>query len=313
MRAVLLAPLCGLVASCGLISGLDNLSVCTTSCDGGGVDGGGVDGGGVDGDDGAPVNDGSGIDAISGWTPASVTGLVLWLDAAVAVTTGSQKDVSMWGDRSGNGNNALQTAAAIRPVQSALNNVPTVHFTANASATGPGNELYINDSSTMQWGTANYYIVTVAAFDNDPNSQAAGVGTFFAKGPNTTNIALGFGANANGWTGSASTPTPGLQASVETILTTFKAPYNDKALRMYACNRSGTQIVLRVNGAVVAQQPTQPVDVSAVGLSAAIGAMSDATLNRLDGDIAELIAVKNPSAADITNIETYLQKRYALP
>ena len=52
------------------------------------------------------------------WTPADLTGLALWLDAADSSTiTLNGTDVSQWDDKSGNGNHAAQAVAANQPAR----------------------------------------------------------------------------------------------------------------------------------------------------------------------------------------------------
>jgi len=52
------------------------------------------------------------------WTPAQLSGLALWLDAADASTiTLNGSTVSQWNDKSGNGRNASQATAANQPTR----------------------------------------------------------------------------------------------------------------------------------------------------------------------------------------------------
>jgi hypothetical protein len=63
------------------------------------------------------------------WTPAELTGLAMWLDAADASTiTLNGSDVSQWNDKSSSGFNASQATAANQPTYSAtgFNGKPTV-------------------------------------------------------------------------------------------------------------------------------------------------------------------------------------------
>lgn len=56
----------------------------------------------------------------SSWTPAELTGLVLWLDAADASTiTLNGSTVSQWDDKSGNSRHATQATAANQPTYTA--------------------------------------------------------------------------------------------------------------------------------------------------------------------------------------------------
>jgi hypothetical protein len=65
----------------------------------------------------------------SSWTPAQLTGLALWLDAADSSTiTLNGSTVSQWDDKSGNGRNASQATASFQPTYLAtgFNGRPTL-------------------------------------------------------------------------------------------------------------------------------------------------------------------------------------------
>jgi hypothetical protein len=69
--------------------------------------------------------------AASAWTPAKLSGLALWLDAADANTiTLNGSTVSQWNDKSGNNRHASQATAANQPTYtpSGLNGKPTLTF-----------------------------------------------------------------------------------------------------------------------------------------------------------------------------------------
>jgi hypothetical protein len=66
------------------------------------------------------------------WTPAELTGLALWLDAADSSTiTLNGTDVSQWDDKSGNGNHVSNATAATQPpyLATGWNGKPTLSFT----------------------------------------------------------------------------------------------------------------------------------------------------------------------------------------
>jgi hypothetical protein len=68
----------------------------------------------------------------AGWTPAELTGLALWLDAADSSTiTLNGGNVSQWDDKSGNGNHVSNATAATQPAYLATgwNGKPTLSFT----------------------------------------------------------------------------------------------------------------------------------------------------------------------------------------
>jgi len=91
--------------------------------------------------------------------------------------------------------------------------------------------------------------------------------------------------------------------------------YNDNMPRAYGLRRTGASIELRVDGkAVQTLMQNGNVDVSAVNSPARIGANGDANFERLNGDIAEIIACKGmTSSQDVSNVDGYLKSKYNLP
>lgn len=84
------------------------------------------------------------------WTPAQIQKSV-WLDAADASTiTLSGSNVTSWGDKSGNGINAVQSTLANAPVLSAasLNGLPTIRFNGSA-----GTQIRL-DTPAFDFGTS---------------------------------------------------------------------------------------------------------------------------------------------------------------
>lgn len=63
-------------------------------------------------------------------SPTNISGLRLWLDAAVGITTNASGAITNWADQSGNTNDARQTTAANQPLwlASTLNSRPVVRF-----------------------------------------------------------------------------------------------------------------------------------------------------------------------------------------
>src|SRR5208283_149667 len=100
------------------------------------------------GNDAAPVDapaDSPG-DA-STFTPASVSGLVLWLEGSAGITQNGGA-VSAWADQTSFMNNATQSTASLQPtiVASAINALPAVHFNkGNTTKGSSGQELVIAD------------------------------------------------------------------------------------------------------------------------------------------------------------------------
>lgn len=251
-----------------------------------------------------------------GFSLGSVPGLVLWLDAAKGVTKNNQNQVSAWADQSGNMNDAFQSTASRQPIHNAsgINGRPALHFAQGATE---GMQLVINDSTSMQWGTGDFLIEVVARFDNDPvGNFDTGLGSFVYKpGAGWGIIFAGNRAPGGNFPASA-----GLMARIDMNVpgngnqVDVAAGYNDSAARTYAFRRSGTTLDLRIGGVSVSSM-TQVgnIDVSAASVDVYVGSDRTAMKARLDGDVAELIAVKgSTSAPDLVAIEAYLKGKYNL-
>jgi len=75
----------------------------------------------------------AGLAGIAGWTPALLSDLSLWLDAADTSTiTLNGSNVSQWSDKSGNAKHAVQTTASLQPeyLATGFNGKPTLKFDA---------------------------------------------------------------------------------------------------------------------------------------------------------------------------------------
>lgn len=108
---------------------------------------------------------GCGGGAATAFTPASISGLVLWFKADVQVysdlgstpaTNGAS--VEQWNDQSGNGNNATQTTSGNRPVYAtnSINGLPTVGCVTSGST-------FMNLGSTISLSTGALTIYAVGS------------------------------------------------------------------------------------------------------------------------------------------------------
>lgn len=280
-----------------------------------------TDGGAVDsGKDSAEAldasNEATADAADGGFYLGSVPGLVFWLDAAKGVTKNNQNQVSRWADQSGKMNNAVQSKASRQPVHnvSGINGRPTLHFAQGATE---GMQLVITDSASLQWGTGDFLLEVVGRFDNDPAGNFdTGIGMFVFK-PGALQGIIFAGNRTPGGNLPASA---GLMARIDMNVpgngnhVDVGASYNDSAPRNYAFRRRGTTLDLSVGGASVASRTeVGNIDVSAAFINVYVGSNDTATKFRLDGDIAELIAVKGTtSASDLAAIEAYLKGKYNL-
>jgi hypothetical protein len=245
-----------------------------------------------------------------GWTVTSITGLVLWLDANKGVTT-SGSSISAWADQSGQSNDAASGTATPTLVSSSINSLPAAHFVSSSAQ-----YVTITDATTLQWGTGDYYVAVVAKFDNNPDGGiTTGIGALYTKlgsgsgalfFANDYNYALSIdGGTTDVTAGLSSLEDPSTEVQ-------YAASYNDGSPRLYAVMRASGTETLRVNASQVASS-TSSVDVTESGFNVEIGLMSSLPAAALDGDIAEVIAVKGTlSSTDLTNVESYLTTKYGL-
>ena len=229
----------------------------------------------------------------------SINGLALWLDAAKGVTKNNQNQVSKWADQSANANDATQGTSSYQPVfnASVINGFPALHFSKNSTSS-----FTIADASSLQWGTGDFVIAIVARFDN--NAQNGEFGNFFLKADNTSGVvffANDVFQNDDGLTGA-------IDGNNSVDVTNS---YSDNTARLYAFRRTGSTLELRVNGSQVGSSSQMGnVDVSAANNPVYIGDYQQQT--PLDGDIAELVAVKGISSQDLQSLEAFLKSKYNL-
>lgn len=276
-------------------------------------------------DDDANSPDGSA--AGSGADIANIPGVVLWLDAATGITA-NQGKVTAWADRSSSHNDATQQNANWQPtlVAAGIDGLPSVHFTATNPGGGNqgsyGTLLNIADSATLQWGSEDYLIEVVTRYDNAPTvtsatDRATGYGTFYSKqtqNPAAPAEGVAFFGNTPASDMAGGTTAFSSYVFVSDGVTNAATGFNDGTARLLGTQRTGaTTLSLRVNGNETATKTVQAMNVDEVGIGARIGASGDATIARLDGDIAEMIAVKGPiSATDLATLESYLTAKYGL-
>jgi hypothetical protein len=95
------------------------------------------------------------------FTPKSLTGLQLWLDAADSSTITGTSTVTEWADKSGNGNNATATGSPTL-AQNSINGVQSI-------ATGSGN--YFNGSISITGTTFTCFAVATTTLSMPLSSQ----------------------------------------------------------------------------------------------------------------------------------------------
>lgn len=241
------------------------------------------------------------------YTPATLgSRVVLWLegDSFKGIDGGV-----MWPDKSGQGNDAFQDASTRMPAlldagsEGGINGHGVVHFAGNEF-------LRIADSTTLQWAASDFAFYVVMRHLNgavvSPNYAIV-----YSKWTDTPPEFPGFfmWASYPGSTG---------------YVTRFNASQalesdgglNDGVMRLVGTRRSGANYELRVSGTKVdmlsdASIP-DPDAFNAAGMPAFIGGR-DAPIQQLQGDIAEIVAIKGTlTDVEQTTLEAYLKKKYGL-
>jgi hypothetical protein len=245
------------------------------------------------------------------FTPASLSNLVLWLDATQLVMTDTSGNVASWGDLSSYKNNATAASyAAPTVLGSGIDGLASIHF--GSAQTPPS--LQIADATSLQWGTGDFLVAIVARYTNDPaNGDTTGAANFFWKSTfqGQSGSGVSFWGNVPLMGGTVVDGLLMLEDQQDYVFTS--AAYNDDIARVFVARRSGSTMELRVNGTSTATQTQMTsVDVSAVGIPVVIGAIGYSYYQLL-GDVAEVIALSGPTTpANVTLLETYLQTKYAL-
>ncbi|MBN4051253.1 PKD domain-containing protein [bacterium AH-315-M05] len=240
--------------------------------------------------------DTSGTGGFSGWSliydftifnPTGVNGLMLWLRADSGIIS-SNDTVSSWADKSGNNNNAFQSATANQPLWvnsiPELNNMPVVRFDGAANPNGD----FFNLTDSILGNPSTVFVV----FKKD-NTASRGIllgGDVFRLLANWSdgNVYL----LLDGPSGSASIPTGQiteyslLSALYDTTLSTFTVKVNSNNFGSVSFSQTGVFKMIGKRGSGEA----------------------------IDGDIAEIV-MYNSALPDTSRqkVENYLKHKYAPP
>ena len=214
------------------------------------------------------------------WTPAELTGLALWLDAADSSTiTLNGSDVSQWDDKSGNGIDFLQGNAAAQPAYTpvGIGGKPSLTFT--------GQESLTNTSWTLL--SDNRSVFVVAHPTNVTQSYIL-------------DIELGrhlFLGNGQVFAGTFQPPTP--------------APISTTEERVYGFVTGPSNLFVYSNGNLLSSAGA--ASSVAVGGNIAIGSRFSGTTSVYKGEISEIVFVSGAiAAADRQKLEGYLAWKWGL-
>jgi hypothetical protein len=115
------------------------------------------------------------------WTPANLSGLSLWLDAADATTiTESSGLVSQWDDKSGNGNHATQSTASDQPSYGTptINTKNVINFASGKfMTTGYPPALNRTIATVVQYSSTSELKVIIGAREATDQRSYFGVNT----------------------------------------------------------------------------------------------------------------------------------------
>ena len=227
------------------------------------------------------------------FTPASIPGLQLWLDASQITGLNDGDAVATWTDASGNAQHATQSTASKRPLYKTgiLNGKPVVRFDGvddflrndvfTALNNAPAASLFIVKRQTSSGGI-NFPVLFASLF-----------------------YQFNLGSGPKYWRTSI---TEDANTTLDWTTWTYEA-------QLFDGSQSGNanRLKIRSNG--------NPVSVSYTGtiaatLSSGTGfyvSTSDGTLYPWNGDIAEIIAYSaTPSAGELAQLEQYLAAKYGL-
>lgn len=229
------------------------------------------------------------------------SGLQLWLNADVGITTNASGQITAWADQSGLGNNATQPTVGSAPIiaPASLNGHATVRVTGSQY-------MEVQNANGIDNLLDDVSILIVVKYDNLSSYRGVvskctgGVGSPFDFWSNAsanggrTSFYLGNG-NGNGTAATLSTIPPPV-GSFNVLSFRWKEGISSQFLNDFSIG--------------VAPNPTVTVN-GATNLR--IGRRQDGTV-QLVGNVAEILIYKPAlSDADIYNVvQTYLQPKYAL-
>lgn len=224
------------------------------------------------------------------FTPLAVSGLKLWLDASDTSTI-STGTTFTWSDKSGYGNNAIQSTAASQPITGTrtLNGLNTLDFD------GTNDKLSL-PSALHNIAQGNNTVFIVAATDN-----ATKTAQYILSGTNSSSSRyrisyLSSGGQFEVLNGTTSTPASHTVNANAHILTLM---------------RSNTYLYGAVDGTIV---PSSTTSGNSNGLDQlALGTQGNNTSNAFDGRMAEvLIFDRNLKSAEANQVMNYLSAKWGI-
>lgn len=255
--------------------------------------------------------------------PTEIDDLALWLRADLGVTEVSGR-VSVWADQSGNGRNATQGTAALRPVRvtNVINGRSVIRFESDA-ATMAYNLLTTSSFQSFPSNTGSLFFVCKRLVVGDDLGQI--IGTYNGIQDSDAKWDVSFNIDSGGYkyyTFNYDLFYPG-EGRIGTTLTPTgdakKYGWTDEFLIFYMEKQSSDNTFVWHNGKEVDSLNGNPVLIDGPPLAMPINIGADtlnvgpSTTSGLNGDIAEVILFDR-ALTDIERqkVEQYLSKWYAL-
>jgi hypothetical protein len=273
-----------------------------------------TDGGGTVTDSGSDGGDADASDGAVGYTPKTLTGLVLWLEGSHGLVFNQYNYLVGWKDQSGNGNDAT-----LAPGSDGLSN-----FSGSSALPAPGyafneeDSMIIADAPSLQWGTGDFMVAAVALDNfNDPT----GAGGDFLTYPDGRFTRSRYGEVYSKASGFNFGPAPVIAYNdwnTQTFKTvgcvdgtTILEGKWDAVTHLLLLRRHAGVVEFRRDGTVLGTMADAgAVDVSNVGAPVAIGGRAGKTF--MAGAIMEVVAVKGATSdADLATFEGYIATKYA--
>ena len=219
------------------------------------------------------------------WTPASIPGLLLWLDANQITGLNDGDAVATWSDASGNGYNATQGTASQRPIYKTgiLNSRPVVRFDAVDDTLSNG---------TFAVNQANTWFAVVRTTGGDGAYRFV-----FDAATGTTRQALIYTVGTTKWTSYAGALVDESGTTASSTWRSIQAIFN------------GASSSLIVGGTTTAVNPG--TDNLANGYI--LGRVANGSGFQFGGDIAEIGCYNSAiSGANLSALQSYLNAKYGL-
>jgi hypothetical protein len=254
-----------------------------------------------------------GFGAASVFSPSSLSGLGLWLDAAdpTTITKDGSDIVSQWNDKSGNGYNAAQSSAA-KPLwlSSGISGKGAVQFIATKYLSFSGGALNLLRNRT------GYTVFMVVYPDSTPADTDYAAFLYFSKGDSSTALRFRLGlrlySGPNYGTYHAWRRQDADSLAVESSTCNYWTVDTPYVLHSAADFTAGTLNTYRsdVAGAIVTSSVTTGTTSDTASAAATMGAPDGESANFR---ISELIIYQQAlSVADQTKVNEYLKAKWAI-